>query len=520
MTSKYLAGFLLLLWVIGFPISSSGQDKDPTQEDADRVTFNEHIASIVFDNCSGCHRPGEAAPFPLLNYRDVTKRGRLIASVTRTRYMPPWHAGPGWGDFRDERRLTDVQVGLIDRWVSQGMPEGDSGAQPVPPRFPQGWQLGQPDLVIRLEEAFLIPEDGPDLYRNFVMKLDLETDKWVRAVAFRPQARTSAHHALFCYDTTGEARRLQEEDPRPGYENMVGAGSVGRRQGGLRSSSGRPGFGGLGGWAVGGTPHLLPEGLGRLLPANAEFVVQMHFHPSGKEETEQGSIGVYYSRRKPERTLTALQLPPLFGALAGIDIPAGEKSYSIQDSFTLPIDVEVFGASAHAHYLGREFKLWAVLPGQNERKLLWIPDWDFSWQEQYFYRNPVRLPEGTRIQVSLSYDNSAQNPNNPNHPPRRVSWGRASTDEMGSMSLILAPLRNEDLPRFQSALREQRRSAFVERILDNGGPATGPLLRGLLNRFDQDGDGSLSEEEKSQARAFLLRRAGPAAAGSNEANGN
>src|SRR5262245_34370107 len=163
----------------------------------EKVTFAETIAPIVYGNCVTCHRPGEAAPFPLISYEDVRKRGALIATVTQSRYMPPWHAVHGYGEFAGERRLTDEQIASIGDWVKQGMPEGDRAQMPKLPQFPEGWQLGKPDLVIEMPVSFAIPASGPDLYRNFAIPIKFAEDKWVRAVEFRPGTRRVVHHAIF-----------------------------------------------------------------------------------------------------------------------------------------------------------------------------------------------------------------------------------------------------------------------------------------------------------------------------------
>jgi mono/diheme cytochrome c family protein len=425
------------------------------------VTFTEHVAPIVFANCAVCHRPGEAAPFSLLSYEDVRARGRLIAEVTATRYMPPWHAAPGHGEFLDERRLADADIATIRRWVDAGMPEGDRARLPEPPRFPQGWQLGEPDLVVQMAEPFEVPADGPDVYRNFVVPLDLPADRWVSAVEFRPGARAVVHHALFFADPTGGAREADRADPRPGFSSMagLGLGRVGRSPGAAAQAVG------LGGWAVGNTPRRLPDGLALPLPKGSDLVLQMHFHPTGKREIERSTIGLHFADRAPTRTLLTIQLPPLFGFTAGVDIPAGEANYSVSDWFELPVDVDAYSVGAHAHYLGKEMKLTAALPGGSARGLLWIPDWNFAWQDRYVYAAPVRLPKGTRLEATIRWDNSPTNPRNPHNPPVRVRWGRESFDEMGSITLLVVPAREEDLDSLRAAVQSKVRESLVKRLL-------------------------------------------------------
>jgi hypothetical protein len=465
----------------------------------DPVTFSEHVAPILFENCTSCHRPGEAAPFSLLDYRDARTRGRLVASVTESRRMPPWKAGPGDYPFKNERHLTDAQIQTIRRWVDGGMVEGDRRRLPTLPVFTEGWQIGEPDLVVTMKDAFTVPADGPDVYRNFVVPLNLSEDRWVRAVDFRPSARTVVHHSLFFLDATGAARQQDEADPLPGYSGAMGAGAVGGGRGRLAAALGRGGRGrssgrgadpaaeveglgrsggSLGGWALGGRARELPSGLAFFVPKGSDLILSTHFHPSGKVEREQSTVGIYFADRPPTQAFTAIQLPPLFGVFEGIDIPAGEAQYTIADAFVLPVDVKAFGVGAHAHYLGKEMKLTATLPDGAVRTLLWIRDWDFAWQEQYQFRDFVTLPKGTRLDVTIRYDNSEGNPRNPSHPPARVTWGEESNDEMGSMSLQVVAAHAGELPRLQQAYAEHLRQALFSRpglmrLLQQGRGATG-----------------------------------------------
>lgn len=411
----------------------------------DPVTFTENVAPIIFHNCTRCHRPGEAAPFSLMTYADVAKRGRMIAAVTRSGYMPPWKAEPGSYPFRDEQRLAPEQVDVIQTWVAAGMPEGDPAKLPPLTEFPRGWQLGQPDLVVELPTGYKVPASGPDIFRNFVIPLHLREDKWLRAIELRPSARAVVHHVLFFADSTGAAMRADEADPEPGFTGM--------RRGVLTSA--------LGGWAVGQQPHLYPEGIAMPLSKDSDLVLQYHFHPTGKPETEKTTIGLYFAEKAPERRLAAIQLPVFFSYFAGLDIPAGEKDFRLRDSFVLPVDVEAVSVGAHAHYLGKELKMTATLPDGSEKVLLWIKDWDFAWQDRYYFRDLVALPKATRLSAEIRWDNSADNPRNPSNPPVRVRWGEESTDEMGSMSLQVLPRRQADLTQLERAYRAHALEAAI-----------------------------------------------------------
>jgi hypothetical protein len=220
-------------------------------------------------------------------------------------------------------------------------------------------------------------------------------------------------------------------------------------------------IGSLGGWAVGAQARILPEGLAWYLPKNADLILSTHFHPSGKPEKEVSTVGIYFADKAPTKKFTGIQLPPLFGVFKGLDIPAGAKEYTIEDSFTLPVDVKAFGVGAHAHYLAKQMRLTARLPGGRTRTLLWISDWDFAWQDQYQFKEFVSLPKGTRLEVKITYDNSADNPRNPASPPKRVSWGEGSNDEMGSMSLLVVAANEAEMPELQQAYRQHLRSAFM-----------------------------------------------------------
>jgi hypothetical protein len=430
-----------------------GSGRDGSAEpghDATGPTFSEDVAPILYANCVTCHRPGEAAPFSLISYEDVAKRASLIAKVTQSHYMPPWHAEHGYGDFVDERRLTDEQIGVIGEWVKGGMPRGDASKLPPLPRFADGWQLGTPDLALEMPDGFEVPASGPDIYRNFPIPSGLTEDKWVRAVEFRPSARRVVHHALFGFVRGGATAALDRTDGKPGFA-------------GLAPVAWFPGFapaGELGGWAVGATARFMPEGLALPMAKGSDFVLQLHFHPTGKPETERSKVGIYFAPGAPERKVWAPGLPGLFGLLADIDIPAGEKDYAITGSLTLPVDMRAYAVSAHAHYLGKEITATATLPDGTTQPLLRIKDWDFNWQDVYTYKTPVLLPKDTRIDVRITYDNSADNPHNPSNPPKRVQWGEESTDEMGAVRILMTTARMED-----EAVLQERLAAGIKASL-------------------------------------------------------
>ena len=379
------------------------------------VTFNHQIAPIIYHNCSPCHHPGEAAPFSLLSYEDVVKKGKTIGKATALRLMPPWKAEPVSYAYRDERRLTDEEIVLIQSWLKEGMPEG-SEEKPSPPKFASGWQLGEPDLVVEMPAAYHVPAEGPDIYRNMAVPLGLAEDKWISAIDLRPSARSVVHHVLYFADPNGRIHERPQQGSEPGFSGM--------RAGGASIQ--------LGGWAVGGQPKFFPQGLALKVPKGSDLVVQYHFHPTGKAQAEKSQFALYFAKRPPERTLTRIQMPPTYSLFSGLDIPAGEKDFIIHDSYTLPVATDAVGVGGHAHYLAKVMKMTATLPDGDTRSLLWIKDWDFAWQDRYFFKELVPLPKGTRLDVEIHWDNSAENPRNPSSPPSRVTWGEESKDEMAA----------------------------------------------------------------------------------------
>jgi mono/diheme cytochrome c family protein len=435
-------------------------------------TFTKDIAPIVFNHCATCHRPGEVAPFSLLTYTDAKKWGEQIVEVTKSRTMPPWKPGPSDHAFQDDNHLTEAQITSLRLWVAGGMKEGDPSDMPKVPTFTPGWQLGEPDMIIKMPTAFPVPADGRDIYRNFVLPMHLPNDVYIRAIDFHPSARSVVHHSLFFADTTGQLKEKYGKDGKPGYEGGMGGivnvdtkniGAMLRRlqqSKGERQAPGNRQNSSLGGWAAGAQPLALPDGLAYFVPKGSDFILSTHFHPSGKPEKEQSVVGLYFSKMPPKQDFTAMQFPPLFGVFTGLKIPAGAKTYTIKDSFTLPVDVKAFGIGGHAHYLAKTMKLTATLPSGTRETLLWIPDWDFNWQGQYQFEKFVDLPKGTRLDAELTYDNSADNPHNPSSPPKAVAWGEQSTDEMGSLILRLVATKETDLPTLKDAYRNHLRDAF------------------------------------------------------------
>ncbi len=462
-------------------------------------TFAKDVAPIIFSNCSSCHRPGEVGPFSLLTYEEVRKRSTMIERVVSRRLMPPWQPVEGHGEFADELTLSVSEVETITAWVDGGCPQGDPKQTPALPKFTQGWQLGEPDLVVKMPKGYDVAAGGPDIYRNFLVPLGFKEDRYLTAIEVRPSARAVLHHVLFFLDETGEARQIDGKDGKPGFRRMVGGGD--NQLLGADTA-------GLGGWAVGGMPRHLPQGLARRVPKGADLVLQSHLHPSGKAETEQTVLGLHFAKEPPARTMATLQLPPLFGVSAGLDIPAGEAAFKLRDSFELPVDAEAVMVGGHAHLLCTTMQVWVTRPQSERESAFFIDQWDFDWQNQYQYREPLPLPKGTKVEVELTYDNSAANKNNPHDPPQRVRWGEETTDEMGSVSLLLVPTREADSAALLAGIRLNRIASMARGARKSAGGGGG-LLEGLAARvkqFDLNKDGTISKDEiPAQMKPFVGR---------------
>lgn len=485
-----------------------------------KPTFNEHIAPIIHKNCTGCHRPGQSGPFSLISYKDVRKRSGTIEEVLLDRYMPPWKLVNENIHFANDRRLSDKEIELFSAWVEADTPEGDAEKKPTPPEFPSTWYLGKPDMVITMKGTFEVPAEGRDIYRSFLFPLQLPEDKWVKAVELRPKAKSSVHHALFFIDSSGQARNDDGRDGKAGFKGM--SFLRGQFRGGGDPVSGAfGGSSGLGGHVPGATPAKLPGDLAMFLPKGSDIVMQTHFHPSGKKEVEQAELALYFTDKAPEKNLAPIQLPPVFGRTARIDIPAGEKNYLVEDSMTLPVPVEAVLVGGHAHYICRTMKMTATLPEGKVITLMDIQDWDLDWQDRYQFKKPITLPAGTVLKTKITYDNSAGNPENPFSPPQRIKWGQESTDEMGSITLTVIPKSKEDAPALAKAQRDHLVQSFARRVMPDkekmevqGYDKNGDGLvqenevppnfrRRIMRRYDKNGDKVLNKEEQADLQRGL-----------------
>jgi tetratricopeptide (TPR) repeat protein len=428
------------------------------------VTFSD-IAPILFDNCASCHRPiddgpqpvpaslnlsakaGSAddpicvagAPFSVLDSESVRRNARAIASAVQRRAMPPWLPEPGHGEFVGERRLSDDQIALIVKWVESGAPAGNSADVPEPPTFSGGWQLGTPDHVLTLPDPYTLQPGSRDVFRNFVVPVPITGTRYVRAVEFRADRPQVLHHADLAVDLGRVSRVLDRADPGPGFSTM----DEGRVYN-------------VYGWSPGKVPVMEAADNAWTLHPGTDFVLLLHMIAGTQSETVQPMIGLFFSDTPPTRTPISVKLEA-----QGIAVPAGDSDYVVEDSYVLPVDVDAVSIYPHAHYLGKEMRGTATLPDGSQKDLLWIRRWDFRWQDRYRYQEPVFLPQGTRLSMHFTYDNSAANPNNRNNPPQLVRSGPRSTDEMGHLWIEVVPRRAEDRGRLEADFVRRSLSAAI-----------------------------------------------------------
>jgi len=438
------------------------------------ITYSEHIAPLILEHCAPCHRPGQAAPFSLLNYNDVRSRARLIKAAVSSRVMPPWKPEPGVGAFVGERALSAAQIRLIEDWIEQGAVEGDPVKLPAVPTWTEDWQLGRPDVVITMPDAYVLEASGPDELRNFVLPIPTTGRRFVRGIEFRPGNPRVVHHATMRIDQTRTSRRLDDADPRPGYQ-------------GILVPDARYPDGHFLAWTPGQMRPLLEDGLAWRLEPGSDLVLQLHLQPGGRQEPVAASIGLFFTDVAP-----ALQPSTIRLSRQDLDIPAGHGTYVVEDRYVLPVEAELREFQPHAHLLARRFESLVQFPDGSTQALIRITDWDFRWQDVYRLKTPIHLPAGTALVMRIAYDNTRDNVRNPFNPPRRVQWGQNTVDEMGDLWIQVLTKSREDRAVLE---RDFGRKLVAEDIVGYEGmltrdPKNAGLHENLASYYLQLGNGS------------------------------
>jgi hypothetical protein len=403
-------GQLLLAALAAISAAPRLEAKD-TGRSPNPPTYTKDVLPILQRRCQNCHRRDQVGPFSLQTYEQARKRAADIAAVAADKSMPPWKPVAGGGPkLKHDPSLTPAEVAVLEAWAEAGAPRGEDRHAPPDRTFTQGWALGTPDLVLEMGEDFTVPASSPDLYRCFVIPTNLRRDAYISAVEFQAGNKRVVHHFMAFLDTSGAGRVRDAAEPGPGYTSYSGPGVEVE--------------GDLGGWAAGNTAHHLPEGIGRLVPAFSDVILQVHYHPSGKPEVDRSRLAIYLCKKPVKQTLHwANATNSTFRLLPG------KPDNEVKATWNVPVDVEALGVTPHMHQLGRDFRMTVTFPGGRTQDLLHINAWDPNWQNTYYFEKPIALPKGSIVKVIARFDNSAH-PRNPHNPPKLVRWGPEVTDEM------------------------------------------------------------------------------------------
>ncbi|HEV3165982.1 MAG TPA: redoxin domain-containing protein [Isosphaeraceae bacterium] len=362
-----------------------------------QVTYAADVATIVQAKCQSCHRPGQSAPFSLLNYDQARRWSASILEVVEERRMPPWHADPKYGHFANDRSLSARERATLLAWANQGAPLGDAQKLPPARSFPDGWSIGTPDVVYELPETYTVAAQGVLPYQYFVVPTGFTEDRWIQAAEARPGDRSVVHHIVAFID---------DHKPRKDRKRGDGMGAF------------------LVGFAPGDLPSVYEPGTAKLIPAGSDLLIQMHYTPIGQTKTDRSSIALIFAKEPPKHRAVTLGI-----AQPKFEIPAGAGNYEVTSSYVFPTDSHLLNLMPHMHLRGKDFKYTATFPDGKSEVLLSVPAFDFGWQSVYRLTEPKAMPKGTRIDCVAHFDNSVANPANPD-PTQAVRWGEQTFEEM------------------------------------------------------------------------------------------
>jgi mono/diheme cytochrome c family protein len=397
--------FLAAVCFVALPTTSASDNKKPS---AAKVTFNKDVAPIFFQKCAECHRAGEIAPFSLMSYKEARPWARSIKEKVATKVMPPWHADPAHGEFKNDRRLSQKEIDTIVAWVDNGAIEGDGKDLPPAPKFIDGWNIGTPDIIFKMPEPFTIPASGVVPYKYFNVKTNFTEDKWIQAAEIRPDKRGAVHHIIVFIQSKGQQQLLT-------------------------------------GWAPGEQASVMEHGLAKRIPAGATLIFQVHYTPNGTEVKDQSYVGLIFAKEKPKNELL---VQPVMNAK--FLIPAGDPNYKVESSYTFKEDAHIRSLMPHMHLRGKDFMYKVTFPDGTSKIILSVPKYDFAWQTYYLLKEPIAVPKGTRLDCLAHFDNSTSNKYNPD-ATKDVKWGDQTWEEMmiGWMTFTLD--KNENKPSVEPA---------------------------------------------------------------------
>ena len=385
------------------------------------VSFHKDIEPILQARCQGCHRAGEAAPMSLLTYQETRPWAKAIRQAVLTRTMPPWFADPAHGNFANDRRMPQREIDQLVAWVDSGAKEGDPKDAPKPRSFTDGWAMGKPDAVVEMPMDFPVPATGTVEYTYFVVPTGFTEDKWVENVEVRAGNTKVVHHVVievrppgvkaFSDAKVGEPY-VPPAKPKP-HDPETGQGLL--EVGTLEVA---------GVYVPGGVPYYLKPGQARLIPAGSDLIFQMHYTTNGKAGSDRSRVGFQFAKQPPaERVVNT------FVSNRNLHIPAGDANHKVLAQVTLQADSTLLAMFPHMHVRGRSFEYRATYPNGDSEILLSVPKYNFNWQLTYYLQQPKVLPKGTVLECVAGYDNSPNNPFNPD-PNKEIYWGDQTWDEM------------------------------------------------------------------------------------------
>jgi len=399
-------------------------------------TFHKDVEPILQKRCQSCHRPGEIGPMPLLTYQQVRPWAKAIQTAVVQKKMPPWFADPAHGKFRNDCSLSKTELDTLTSWVGSGAPAGNPKDAPAPIAFEDGWRIGKPDAIITIPKAFHVPASGTVHYQYITVPTNFTEDVWVRAAEVRPSNRRVVHHIIATATPPDGARSKMA---KPGEFFSLDKDRVP----GLKPGPEPPQFAAstegetLQVYVPGGTAPDLPDGQARLIKAGSSIFFQLHYTPTGKPEEDQTSVGLIFAKEPPKQRVKGILV---FNQRFAI--PAGDPNFALMARAEVTSDVRLISMLPHMHLRGKDFEYRATYPSGETEILLKVPRYDFNWQINYYLAEPKLLPKGTILECFGHYDNSSNNPNNPD-PKTEVYYGEQTWDEMlnGFMEVSLEPVK-------------------------------------------------------------------------------
>ena len=360
------------------------------------ITYTKHVAPILQKRCQVCHCPEQAAPFALMTYEDAVKHARMLKEVTTQRRMPPWHADPRHGKFVNARRLTDKEIETLASWVDAGTPRGDDKDMPKPIKRVTGWSMGKPELVLEMPQEFEVPADGVLPYKHFTIDPGFKEDMWVEKAEARPGASSVVHHLVVYILKPGQEQPFDNE----GNMNI------------------------LVGWAPGDLALACPSETGLCIPKGSKLMFELHYTPNGTAIKDRSKIGIIFHKKKPKYELLMNSF-----LNESIRIPPRDPHYRADATMRFRADARILSFVPHMHWRGKDYFYELIYPDGRKRTLLSVPRWDFNWQAAYVFAEPIKVPKGSRLHAIAHWDNSRNNPYNPD-PNKEVRFGLQTWEEM------------------------------------------------------------------------------------------